>query len=551
MKALLLRDLRRLAPYGLGAAPLALALPPVDVTGLLVHVALAAVIGVAAVAPDTAAGGTAFLLRLPARPVGVAATKLLAAALWLLPALAAALARDARDLGVGLPCLSAAGFGAGALASVVAHRVMPAVLLAPLLLVTFGLLSLLPFAVLGAQPQGFLAQFAGPTGLGVASVGLALLAFARGERHRPTPRPAAIAAGGLAALGVLTFTSTAGAYAWTLEREAPRALAALGAAPLGEGGLVVELEADLWCGLERRVVTLRPEGAWQVPLRQVAWPQASPDGRFVLLTDFRLGGGWLLDVAARTTTRLPRYEPHRDVAWGPDGAVTLLRSHQGLEPVTVLRLAPAGREDAQAVLHVPGAHYVGLAEDGRALLVDDAGVVACPLPGPATPAPEVERLVAWPPGLVCVEATPAPGRRLLVLDPTDEVHALDLGSGASVGLGRWDDALSLQRFAVRFSPGGRHAALWLAGSRMVAVDLATGARVVDAPPPSRTGPWSGHGPVWAPDGQALALPWGPVVALGDGAGQAASTVPGGALGFVADRAIARGAALADVLGGAR
>lgn len=549
MRALLLRDLRRLAPYGLAAAPLALALPPVDVTGLLVHVALAAVLGVAAVAPDTAAGGTAFLLRLPARPVGVAATKLLAAALWLLPALAAALARDARDLGVGLPCLSAAGFGAGALASVVAHRVMPAVLLAPLLLVTFGLLSLLPFAVLGAQPQGFLAQFAGPTGLGVASVGLALLAFARGERHRSTPRPAVIAAGGLATLGVLTFTSTAGAYAWTLEREAPRALAALGAAPLGEGGLVVELEADLWCGVERRVVTLGPEGVWQVPLRQVAWPQASPDGRFVLLTDFRLGGGWLLDVAARTTTRLPRYEPHRDVAWGPDGAVTLLRSHQGLEPVDLLRLTPANREDARAVLHVPGAHYVGLAEDGRALLVDDAGVVAGPLPGSVTPAPEVERLVAWPADLVCVAAMPAPGGRLLVLDPAGELHALDLGSGARVGLGSWEgDALYLHASAVRFAPGGRHAALRLAGSRTVVVDLATGARVVDALPPSRSGPWSGHGPVWTPDGQALALPWGPVVTV-DGGERAA--VPGGAVGFVAGRAVARGAALADVLGGAR
>ncbi|MCO5171230.1 MAG: PQQ-like beta-propeller repeat protein [Planctomycetes bacterium] len=549
MKALLLRELRRLAPYGLGAALLALALPPTDDAGLVLHAALAAVLGVAAVAPDTAAGGTAFLLRLPARPVQVAAVKLLVAALWVLPALVAALARDPRGVGVGIPCLFAAGLGAGALASVVAHRVMPAVLLAPMLLAAFGLMGVVPLAALRTEPRGVLAFLAAPAAIGLASVGLAALAFAHGERHRPTPRPALLAGAGLAALAVLSFGSTAAAHAWTLEHVAPGALRAVAATPIPGGGLVVELDAALWCGHERRIVVLGPGDAWQVPLRGVAGPEVSPDGRLVLLAGFP-AGGWLLDLDARTTTPLPGFEPHRDVAWGPEGAVTLTRSHQGLEPVDVLRLAPAGHEDARVVLHVPGAHYVGLAEDGRALLVDDAGVLASALPAPGAPAstPPAERLVRWPAGLSCQQALPVAGGRLLVLDPEGTVHALDLRTGDGVALTGWDEPVYLHRSTVQVSPCRRRAAARITGGRIVVVDLATGARVLDARPPADAGPTTRLEPAWTPDGEALALPWGPVASI-EGGQRAA--VPGGALGFVAGRAVARGAALADVLGGAR
>src|SRR5262249_2751571 len=116
-----------------------------------------AVLGVATVAPDTSSGGTSFLARLPIGPRRVLPAKLLAplasllgAICWLrvvhvAPGVALGPIVRAGSFGDGVAdevrqsmmrtALPAqwCGLGVGCLASVIAHKTMPAVLLAPTL----------------------------------------------------------------------------------------------------------------------------------------------------------------------------------------------------------------------------------------------------------------------------------------------------------------------------------------------------------------------------------------------------------------------------------
>ena len=158
VSALFRREQLRLAPYGL-LAPLAYVIAfllalvqdrPSDLGAQLFWAGLIGgppILGVATVVPDTANGGTSFFARLPITPGRVLATKLAAAGAWLSLAIVMAVfgvgildATGALKLKDSLPMFQVAGamilgqgcaFSAGALASVTASRVMPAILLTP------------------------------------------------------------------------------------------------------------------------------------------------------------------------------------------------------------------------------------------------------------------------------------------------------------------------------------------------------------------------------------------------------------------------------------
>ncbi len=564
MRALALREARRLAPYGLGASALgAGALVTGHAEGAVPFfgsLAAAALLGVTAFAPDTARGGAVFLRTLPLPSWRVAAVKVAVALAWAVPA-SAPLALPLNDwhpgAAVGPPAL---GFGAGVLASVVSHRVTPALLIAPLVALLTALAGLtLPCLALGLDPAplGFVVLPA----LAALSALLAVAAFAHGDRHRPTLRPALIAAAGLAPAFVLVFGATAAARDWTLRNTLPAALEVEGATALpGRPGLALELEATLWTKDEAWCAVLEADRAWLVPARNAVAPRPSPDGRFLLLEDGQGPGGWLVDLDARTTTALTGRGSvgfgYDDVVWGPDGVVALVRGHGAVDALYPAAASHPGRAPDRACAHrpVPGASYVGLTDDGRALLVDPEGALVCDLPRPgAAASTPPERLLAWPDGLAVESALSLPGRRLLVASTVGAVLLFDLTTGAMTPL---DDAGErapgpLRRGAITLSPSGRLAA-FSTTSAVLCYDLATGARVAAEERPTDA-PRGGFGraPAWSASERALALPWCATLfldehPLGDRHCAAASPHSHPALGervvagFVLDRVVPRG-----------
>lgn len=211
-RALLVRELRRLAPYGLAVTLVALA---AVVAGLLGRTKLAAAasgfaplawlaLGLAVAVPDTQSGGAAFLARLPVDARRVTSLRLAALLAYALPGLAlVALRPEPARPGAGLGLPEAAGLqllalGAGALASSMTRTTITAVLL--------GLVALLggAAAVSIAIPLELVLHSDGVA----ACLGLLwLVAAARtvhlGELHRASPRPVALGLAGVATSAAL------------------------------------------------------------------------------------------------------------------------------------------------------------------------------------------------------------------------------------------------------------------------------------------------------------------------------------------------------------
>ncbi len=489
MTGLALREARRLAPYALGA-PLVgaagawwLATRPDRLLHLgqgleLALAGTAALLGVAAVAPDTGAGGVAFLSRLPVRPLRVVATKLaVAGALALLAGAALVALRAAVDpagagpapgAGLGLAAtglrpggappgplapltLAAFAFAAGSAASVAARGTLPALLLAPVVALALALLGgAAPVALLRLEPWPFL-----PTAALLAApplLALGAAAYALGERHRPSLRPAAIVAAGVVALGGVGLAGTAAARSWTLHAARP-GLLVVRAVEAPRGDLVaVELAGQAWPGPQRRVALLGRAGAgglrwkasprprelapapgrspghlvWDLPLEDVAAPELSPCGRALLVRCTRDPGGWLVDLAA------PDAPPRRLAGPAPEGfgfdhvvwlgaEPALVRERAGhLEVLRPVGLDPAlPRADVErAVTRAPldGA-LVGPTPRGGVLVTTPGGLEERALPGspgarPAGP----RRLATWPAGAVVHAVYPSPRGGVAVVD---------------------------------------------------------------------------------------------------------------------------------------
>lgn len=568
MSLLLWRELLRLAPYGAIGLVLVLAAPLLlRVHPLLGLLALQAgtflapgVLGIATLAPDTASGATAFFTRLPIAPWRWVAVKLVAAGGWtLLIHLADRLALawlaspgllERASITPGFVAsfapfvapAQACGLGLGCLASAVVPRTMPAILLAPSLAVS-GLLVLLgvPMVAWRIPPDEGLSAIAAPA-LGLAGLIAAALAFLRGEPHRPSARPALLAAAVMAPALVLGVSATAVAHAWTVEAAVPDLAVgpALGvAAPSGDR-IAVELQGRRWTGPELRVAVL---GHGKLPLttvlpfRDAVSPEFSPDGSRLLLRSAFDPGGWLVDLAGRWE-RLPGLAPTGFgfpwVAWLRNEPLLVREQGGDLEtflpdptlPVTrrVDRAPELLRRLARAPLD--GRSLVGTLLDGRVVLADREGLVAVE---PPVAAADVEtgpqrarlaageRLFGWP----ASEAAPAaisPRGRAAVRRVPDDPGALEvlgppgtaprrLASGAA-------QALILSRERLSWSPEERFLALALPGGDLLIVELASAAVLARLDLPTRfqasaAGPavWSGGADDWvaSPTGDLLHL----------------------------------------------
>lgn len=523
MSPLLLRELRRLAPYGLGSAALTLAslatksLLVVDdlaVLQVLLGAFLgAALLGVATLAPDTASGGAAFLSRLPLAPWRVLLAKLQAALVW-----AAALHLAARaTASLGTPWLFAplsakenfgvgsflvlgqlAALGLGGLASAVAPRVLPALLLAPCLATASALVLLgAPLVLWGVEPDRGLALVALPA-LGLLSLGVMAVTFLRGECHRPSPRPALIAAALLAPALVLGVGVTGVAQAWTVEA----ATLDLTVGPtMGmrapQGDLVaVPLQGENWTGRDERVALLARsmgrEAATVLPLRGVAGPELSPDGQRLLLRATREPGGWLVDLQGRGWERLPGLQREgfgfSDVVWRSGRPLLLRQRGSELEAFLPEAVAVGLEPEALApwLVSAPleGQRLVGALLDGRAVLAGPTGLVAVepPVPDPSLGGRQRAALAGGVLLFACeggsAEVASSPRGRAALRVPADEPDALEVlapaGSGVGPrrirGLGGF--ALELTRERLSWSSEERHAALLLPGGDVAVIDLA-------------------------------------------------------------------------------
>lgn len=550
MRTLFLRELRRLAPYGGGLflgvlLPYALPLPWHEKPSLWSMVILSGVVlalAVSTVVPDTASGGLAFLLRMPVRRGRVIALKTLAAALWTLPVLVTfllAIGPVSVDpfLGLGLGAIALI-FGCGLLASVTSRQVLPAFMVAPLLALAAMLAGLFPSVfALDVYPMPLASVVL--SALGVASVIAAAVAFVRGEPHRPSPRPALLAAAVLAPVFVASFAATAAAQAWTFARVLPHELRVVDSVRASGARQLVRLEASLWTGIEQRVAVVEGEGAWLLPVRGEVELEASPDGRWALLRRPRRPGGWLVDLTTRTTTALPGRAaegfgfPH--VVWP--------RTHGAALPVMLRQVRPGElelfapypvsspeelRRGPSFTFPVPAdARLVGVTAGGDALLADDRGLLACELPRPKQGVGGGTRRLPWPEGLRPDDLQTSPRRERVIVRSNDAVHVVDLATGTSARLERpaasaaWRPRVDRPR-DVAFSPDEARVVVALPAWDRACFDARTGACLAwfDAPPLVQPAPaWTAFGAAaWAGDGSAVAMPWGPVAWFGPHAG---------------------------------
>lgn len=425
-KALFLRELRRLLPYGLIGPLLALALVVVVGTrsSTLILGLIPALLGITAVAPDTSSGATAFLARMPIGQTRVLAIKVLAALCWLaFGGLIAALAmhgigRGFRD-GAGLVlAFQVFAFGSGLLASVATYRTMPAILLTPALAVVISIVTLalpaLLFGIWGTQTLAT-AMFAS---LGAASVVVAFLAYARGERHLKSPRPALLVIGGLVPVLLLWTTGLGAAQVLTADHVASGLTVVPGTVGSAEH-LAVPLKGRSWMGDEESIVVFdRTGGApWVVPARRVRAPEFSPDGRWLLLRNTRSRGGVLVDVRARRLESLDHSMSKegfgfRWVVWREAGPLLV---NQRDEMLVVFD--PRAGWIQGTVL--PRAYtVVGVDPRGRLVVWDERGLHA------------FTRLASWPAPAPSARPVPPPVRRRLRggLPKTYRVDAAALGA---------------------------------------------------------------------------------------------------------------------------
>lgn len=416
---LLRRELRRLAPMALGLAvgvplsmltltllgeqlgsdgsvsPLATLLtPPAGaVLGALV-------LGVATVVPDASSGALRFYERLPLSRSRLLGAKLAAGGGWLLALSALWLLLFQRDASSGWS-LILPGFACGALASVVVRQVTPALLLAPILAGSFGLLLLGATYLAGMQ----LAHGAIVVVLNlfsVAALGGAALGFVHGREQAALLRRALpIALATTSAGALLLAVGTEAAHAYRSERALP-ALPAVSAVEAGDLA-AIQLAERVWYGHEQRIVLLnRSSGElWEVPQRPLRRPLLSPDGRWLLAEHAGRPGGVLVDVAARTL---------REVAWHPDQLGFGSAQPLWLEDRTCL--VELGAEGGQRFLAVAeaetaiyeriqldlpaGARLLGCAEQA-VYLTSSEGVTRYDFAG--APPAKVDLVRSWPHGL--------------------------------------------------------------------------------------------------------------------------------------------------------
>jgi hypothetical protein len=598
VKTLYTRELRRLAPFALGItavvlgyASLAPALAdagPVWAdfarTASLGILLLPAVLGVATVAPDTSSGGLAFLARLPLSPARALLVKAGAAITWWLPTilLVALAVMGALFVPTGMTPLGEApgflwlvtnmtlyatfAFGAGLLASVVAARSLPAVLVTPSLAITGLLLgSGVPYVALRV-PMGEVFTAVVCSLLGAAFVGVAFLAYARGDRHRASFRPAMLALGALAPIFLAGFGVTAVAHAWTVERVVPTLAAGPtpGLASPDGAAVAIPLEGEGWTGLEQRVavVTRADRQAWVAPVRYAVEPQFSPDSTRLVLRHALDPGGWLGDLATHELRELHGAAPtgigFEDAIWSAEGPF-FVRDRgewlEGFDPLQPCDYDPELSPPATVGVQRFDEAWTYLGVRGQALVFShpQQGLVeATPQRGQGNPCPlrvDLNRatpLASWPQGTTPQVVLLSPDSQHALVLPRDQrgestLLLVDLRDGAHAWLHTGFDGVRLEETRVSWSPGQKYVAVEYPNGRIGVFELSSGASRAElassrpnSEDPRTTARVYRHGPVvWSPTGARLATPAGLLVELEDVSADAADTRP--LVPFDADR----------------
>jgi hypothetical protein len=272
-------------------------------------------------------------------------------------------------------------FGAGLLASVVAFRTMPAILLAPAIAILAATVSVgFPAIFLGLMPPTPEFTSVVLTSLGLTFVGLAFVAFTRGEPHRPSSRPALLALGGLVPALVLGLTTTSVAHGWTTESVVPELKVAYGIAE-SKTHVVVPLQGECWTGLELRLAVIEraTQEAWVLPVRGAWYPMFDPEGKRLLLRNHTDRGGWLVELATRKVTPLPGRSKegfgYREVLWRESGPLVFTARTKAIGVFDPLN-------DSEHVLKLAEpALFVGVQPGtGRLILRDAEGLLAVTLP---------------------------------------------------------------------------------------------------------------------------------------------------------------------------
>ena len=525
MSPLLLRELRRLAPYGLGAAGLILSslflfggdapsdwAIPLFLLGSFLG---PAVLGVASVAPDSSSGGAAFLVRLPLSPAQVLRRKLVAALAWTLLVSGATLTVFALtpelQRGAGLERLvdllraQVLALGIGCAASVLTPRVLPAVLLAPSLgLVCLLVLLGVPLVAWRIPPTEGLGQVVAPA-LGLLALAAASLAFLRGEPHQASIRPTLLVGAVLGPGLLLGVGATGAAHAWTVQAVVPELKVGPvpGVAAPGLPLVAVSLHGRGWTGLEERVAVMAgrmvfsgEETAAVLPQRGVEGPEFSPDGERLLLRASADPGGWLVDLRTGRSQRLPGLAPvgfgFPWVVWRGGAPLLVRASGDSLE---VFRPEPAAatlEDEALAPwlirVRLEGLRLAGALLDGRVALEGPDGVFAHdpPQPTPSLGGGQVTalngpgaRLCAWEREVQTLAVAVSPRGATVLRVRADDPQALEVYSGdraqrvpAVVPAGLGERALSRER--VGWSSEERFVAVAGGEGRVAVVDLQAG-----------------------------------------------------------------------------
>jgi hypothetical protein len=526
------RELRRLAPYGLGLLVGYLVLgnwillsqthSSASEGVFLLLLAIPALLGIATVAPDTSSGGTAFLARLPLSTTRVFLIKVAAASAWLVVSaglstfhwLVASGERPGADwlavvLGGGL----ALAFTSALVASVVARTTLHAVMAAPMVAgAAFGLASgyvgIVLEAGFGSRTDGFVAL-----ALAACFLPCAYLSYTQGERHRTSSRPAILGLGGvtMSVAGLLVAATVA--QAWVRDAVLPQlAVVSFGPHPATRRFVVLDLAGSTAFGPEARVATVdRASGdAWVVPLRNPSVVGSSPDGRFLLGSWTPLGRGRLhladaerrslVPLPGRWTLELPVFAVFRE------GTPLLLRQRGA-----VLEVADATVGELPAVSRKlePETRLVGARPEGSAILVRREVVLVAPVSNVEIGEPKP---VATLPA-ACSEALLSSSGRLLLTRSAADAASLaivDLDTGSVRRLdaklaGGQAARLPALGVAASFSPDGATLALALDDAACAFFATATGDLLRVR---KRAGEYPRVAPVvWSDDGKLAALPW--------------------------------------------
>jgi hypothetical protein len=345
---------------------------------------------------------------------------------------------------------------------------------------------------------------------------ISFVAFARGDRHRPTWRPAILGLGGVVILDVLAFSGAAAAHGWSIH-DAPRWMSVGPRWPASIGlsrpvesrdGHLIALAVggEHWGGFEEQIAIVdRVEKTARVlPIRYALAVSFSPSGKHLLAEASVQPGGWLIALETGGIERL-------GAAWG-DGPMAGFGAHavlwRGERPFFVRQTPselevrePGGALAARCAVaasgepaRVCGERVALLTAGGRLSLLD-------PWTGRVEEVLGAENSVA-------VDTIFSPGDERAVLvaerDGRTRVRVADLATGTS----RAFECQDIVGNGV-FSPDRRKLAMTRV-DRAVLLDLESG----------RTewfiGDAQGRAAAWSPDGARLALPWGEIRDLAAG-----------------------------------